>query len=44
MRQYIGAVRAENNILSPLCLFVQTMPIEKAGASGNGNRFFTQKL
>jgi len=44
MRQYIGAVRAENNILSPLCLFVETMPIKKAGASGNGNRFFTQKL
>jgi hypothetical protein len=44
MRQYIGAVRAENNILSPLCLFVETMPIKKAGASGDGNRFFTQKL
>jgi hypothetical protein len=42
MRQYIGAVRAENNILSPLCLFVETMPIQKAGASGNGKRFFTQ--
>ena len=27
MRQYIGAVRAKNSILSPLCLFVETMPI-----------------
>ncbi len=44
MRQYIGAVGAENNILSPLCLFVETMPIKKAVASGNGNSFFAQKL
>ncbi len=43
MRQYNGAVRAKNNILSPLCLFVETMPINKAVASGNGNRFLTQK-
>ncbi len=44
MCQNIGAVRAMNNILSPLCLFVETMPINKAEASGNGNRFLTQKL
>ena len=44
MRQYIGAVRAKNSILSPLCLFVETMPINKAVASGNGNRILTQKL
>jgi hypothetical protein len=43
MRQYIGAVRAKNNILSPLRLFVETMPIIKAVASGNGNRFFRGK-
>ncbi len=44
MRQYIGAVRAKNSILSPLCLFVETMPSNKAVASGNGNRILTQKL
>jgi hypothetical protein len=44
MRQYIGAVRAKNSILSPLCLFVETMPINKAVASRNGNRILTQKL
>ncbi len=44
MRQYICAVRAINDILSPLCLFVETMPINKAVASGNGNRILTQKL
>jgi hypothetical protein len=44
MRQYIGAVRAEKNILFPLCLFVETMLINKAVASGNGNRILTQKL
>jgi hypothetical protein len=44
MRQYIGAVRAKNSILSPLCLFVETMPIKKAVASGNGNTILTQKL
>jgi hypothetical protein len=44
MRQYIGAVRAKNNILSPLCLFDEIMPIDKAVASENGNRFLTQKL
>ena len=43
MRQYIGAVRAKNSILSPLCLFVETMPIKKAVASGKGNRFFYPK-
>jgi hypothetical protein len=44
MRQYIGAVRAKNSILSPLCLFVETMPFNKAVASGKGNRILTQKL
>jgi hypothetical protein len=44
LRQYIGAVRAKNSILSPLYLFVKTMPINKAVASGNGNRILTQKL
>ena len=44
MRQYIGAARAKHNILSPLCLFVETMPIYKAVASRNGNRILTQKL
>jgi hypothetical protein len=44
MRQYIGAVRAKNNILSPHCLFGEIMPINKAVASRNGNRFLTQKL
>jgi hypothetical protein len=44
MRQYIGAVRAKNNILSLLCLFNEIMPINKAVASGNGNILLTQKL
>jgi hypothetical protein len=43
MRQYVSAVRAKNNILSPLCLFVETMPIIKAVASENGRRFFRGK-
>jgi hypothetical protein len=43
MRQYIGAVRAKNCILTPLCLFIQTLPNNKAVASGNGNRLFTDK-
>jgi hypothetical protein len=33
----IGAVIMERNILTPLPLFVQTMPIQKAVTSGNGN-------
>jgi hypothetical protein len=44
MRQYIGAVIALRNIFTPLCLFIQTSPNNLAVASGNGNRFFTQKL
>ncbi len=44
MRQYIGGVIAERNILSPFCLFVKTLPVNLAVASGNGNRFCTQKL
>jgi hypothetical protein len=43
MRQYIGAVRAKRNILTPLCLFIETSPNNKAVASGNGNRLFTEK-
>jgi hypothetical protein len=43
MRQYIGAVRAKNNILSLLRLFVETMPIIKAVARGNENIFFRGK-
>jgi hypothetical protein len=37
----IGAVITERNILTPLRLFVVTMPIQKAVASGKGNRLFT---
>jgi hypothetical protein len=33
----IGAVIKERNILTPLPLFVQTMPIQKYATSGNGN-------
>ena len=33
----IGAVITERNILTPLPLFVLTMPIKKAVTSGNGN-------
>ncbi len=33
----IGAVITDRNILTPLRLFVVTMPIQKAVASGNGN-------
>jgi len=43
MRQYIGAVRAKNTILTPLCLFIQTSPNNKAVTSGNGNRLFAEK-
>ncbi len=39
----IGAVITERNILTPLHLFVMTSPINKAVASGNGNRLFTEK-
>ncbi len=38
-----GGVTAERNIFPPLCLFVKTLPIYYAVASGNGNRYFTQK-
>jgi hypothetical protein len=37
MTSPIGAVITERNILTPLHLFVVTMPILKAVASGNGN-------
>ncbi len=43
MRQYIGAVRAKNTILTPLCLFIQTSPNNKAVVSGNGIRLFAEK-
>jgi hypothetical protein len=33
----IGAVIKERSILTPLPMFVQTMPIQKAVTSGNGN-------
>jgi hypothetical protein len=33
----VGAVITERNILTPLRLFVVTMPIQKAVASGNRN-------
>ncbi len=33
----IGAVITDRNILTPLRLFVVTMPIQKAVTSGNGN-------
>ncbi len=33
----IGGVITERNILTPLPLFVETMPVLKAVASGNGN-------
>jgi hypothetical protein len=39
----IGAVIAERNILTPLCLFIMASPIIKAVAGGNGNRLFTEK-
>jgi hypothetical protein len=34
MHQYIGAVRANNSILSPLCLFVEAMPINPPSTNG----------
>jgi len=40
----IGAVITERNILTPLPLFLETMPINKAVASGKGNRLFTGYL
>jgi hypothetical protein len=36
----IGAVITERTILTLLLLFVQTMPIQKAVTSGNGNNAF----
>jgi hypothetical protein len=42
MCQNIGAVIAVRNILTPLCLFIQTSPNNLAVTSGNGNRFFTK--
>ncbi len=41
MTSPIGAVITERNILTPLHLFVVTMPINKDVASGKGNRLFT---
>jgi hypothetical protein len=36
--QYIGAVQGEPNCLQHHAYFCQTMPIQSAGVSGNGNR------
>ncbi len=45
MGQYIRAVLAEKTFcLRGLCIFVNTSPINIAGASGNGKRYFSQKL
>jgi hypothetical protein len=33
----IGAVTMKRKIMTPLCLFVVTMPIQKDVASGSGN-------
>jgi hypothetical protein len=44
MTSPIGAVITERKILTPLCLFIQTSPIDLAVASGNINRLFTGKL
>ncbi len=41
MTSSIGAVITERNILTPLHIFIVTMPIKKAVASGKGNRLFT---
>jgi hypothetical protein len=38
-----GAVITERNILTPLHLFIMISPINKAVASGNGNRLFIEK-
>ncbi len=40
----IGAIITERNILTPLGLFVVTMPIQKAVASGNGNIEFYREM
>jgi hypothetical protein len=40
MRQYYWRSFNERNILTPLCLFIQTSPVGFAVASGNGNRLF----
>jgi hypothetical protein len=44
MASPIGAVITERNILTPLHLFVVTMPIKKAVASGNGNKEFYKEI
>jgi hypothetical protein len=44
VRADIYAVTTESNILTPLCLFIQTLPIDFAVASGKGNRLFTGEL
>ncbi len=40
----IGAVITERNILTPLRLFILTSPIQKAVASGNGNKEFYKEI
>ncbi len=44
MRHYIVGVTAKRNILLPLYLFVMTLPINLAVASGNGNSFLHKNL
>ncbi len=43
IRQYIGGVKAERNILSQLCLLVKTSPINLAVANRIRNIFFIYK-
>jgi hypothetical protein len=40
----IYAVTTESNILTLLCLFIQTSPVDFAVASGKGNRLFIGEL
>jgi hypothetical protein len=43
VHQSICGVLTERDILIPLYIFVKTLPINYAVASGNGNRFFRGK-
>ncbi len=44
VRANINAVTTVSNILTPVCLFIQTSPIDFAVASGKANRLFTGEL
>ncbi len=44
IRADIYEVTTESNILTPLCLFIQTSPIDFAVASRKGNRLFTGEM